>query len=307
MRIVALCNDRLAVPALQVLIQNRLLLAVGIPDRLSEPTQYILQLCKQSGVPVKSFSRGNFESAVSEWLEQQQPDVVLVKTFPWKIPASLLARPKHGFINFHYAPLPEFRGPSPLFWMIRNRAAEIGVTVHRMDAEFDTGDILLQKRIPLSSEFTAGMCTAQLAFVGAELTGQLLQGLHQGLLIPGPQPSEGGWYKRPLAEDLRINWKEQNAEDIVALVKACNPWAKGAPTSWNGWTFGITDARIVSYTVPDGTTPGTVLNVDSKNGLIIASRSGHALLVEVVYTEEGFFPGHRLAVFGLQTGAILGT
>lgn len=307
MRIVVLCNDRLAVPALQVLIQNRLLLAVGIPEQLSEPTQFIQQLCTQSGVPVQLFPRKNFEGTLSAWLQQNQPDVVLVKTFPWKIPAALLQVVKHGFINFHYAPLPEFRGPSPLFWMIRNRVPEIGVSVHKMDATLDTGDVLLQKRVPLSPEMTMGMCTAQLAFMGAELTGPLLQGLVQNLLPAVPQQTDkAAWYKRPAASDLQISWNEMTAAEVKALVKACNPWAKGAVTSWNGWKFGITDVTLSAQSAGDHPAPGTVAAIDEEKGLLIACKDGLLVRADVIYTEEGYFPGHRLSTFGLSSGNVIG-
>jgi methionyl-tRNA formyltransferase len=302
MRIVVLCNDRLALPALQLLVQNRLVLSVGLPNRHSEPAEVIRGLCRQAAVPHQKFTKQNLEVELEAWLLQHQPDVVLVKTFPWLIPSRLLKIPKHGFINFHYAPLPEFRGPSPLFWMIRNRVAEIGVTAHRMDDSFDTGDVLLQKRVPLSPDLTFGMCTAQLAFMGAEMTGQILQALHQAAVIPVKQENTTAqWYARPSANDLRIDWNTMDAAMINALVKACNPWAKGAPVSWNNWTFGITETSVTKNISGDYS-PGTIITLDEKQGVIIACFNKTAIHAEVIYTEEGFFPANRLAIFGLKAG-----
>ncbi|MEO5645787.1 MAG: formyltransferase family protein [Bacteroidia bacterium] len=303
MRIAVLCNDRLALPALQLLLQNRLIVAAGIPDRPSEATEIIRQRCESGGAAVQTFDRQDLDSKLEAWLHQHQPDVVLVKTFPWKIPARLLSIPKFGFINFHYAPLPEFRGPSPLFWMIRDQATELGVSIHRMEATYDTGDILLQRRVPLSPQMTSGMCTAQLAYMGAEMTGELLTGLLQASLKPVAQEnSKAGWYKRPVLTDMRINWQEMNAESVHALVRACNPWAKGAPTSWKGWTFGISFTTITLYPVPEGTPAGTVLALDETNGLVVACKDGSCLRVDIIYTEEGFFPGYQLLIFGLKSG-----
>ena len=308
MRIAVLCNDRLALPALQLLIQNKLVVAVGAPDRQSEFRAVIKNVCNQGGVPLQVFGKKEFESSLANWLQQHQPDVVLVKTFPWKIPGSLLTGPAHGFINFHYAPLPEWRGPSPLFWMIRNRAKEIGVSVHRMDLDLDTGDILLQNRVPLSSELTMGMCTAQLAFMGADLTAQLLQGIHTGSLKPVVQDqTKSGWFARPGAGDVRVNWETMSAEEIRALVKACNPALKGAATSYKGWTFGLTETSLSDHAVPTGTQPGTLLCLDKSKGLVVACHDQKALCVEVLYMEEGFLPGSGLALFGLTPGERLGT
>src|ERR1700741_820186 len=104
MRIAVLCNDRLGIPALQQLVQNRLVAAVGTSDRSPEMLALMKQLAAQSGVPYRVFSKKDLEADLTSWMEQCKPDVVLVKTFPFKIPSSVLKLPKHGFINFHYSP-----------------------------------------------------------------------------------------------------------------------------------------------------------------------------------------------------------
>lgn len=305
MRIVVLCNDRLALPALQLLMQNRLLLSVGLPDRKSEPAEVIRGLCVQNSIPVQKFTKQNLEQELEAWLILHQPDVVLVKTFPWLIPSRLLGLPKYGFINFHYAPLPEYRGPSPLFWMIRDQAKELGVSIHRMTTEFDAGEILFQHRLPLQPHLTYGMCTAQLAYTGAELTAMLLRDIAQSTLKPVPQNGDvAQWYKRPTANDLRITWDKMTAHQVNALVKACNPWAKGAPVKHNGWTFGLTETTVLN-TGNEGARPGTIVKLNEQNGLIIACQGNDSIRADVIYTEEGFLPGHRLSLLGLNTGAIL--
>jgi methionyl-tRNA formyltransferase len=82
-------------------------------------------------------------------------DLVVVYGFSWKIPPSVLNIPRFGFINIHSSVLPKYRGPAPVLWAIRNGDPEIGFTVHRMDEDFDTGPILVQKDgIPLDDDIT---------------------------------------------------------------------------------------------------------------------------------------------------------
>lgn len=307
MRIALLCNDRLAMPALQQLLQQRLLVAAGCSDRASETTTLIAQAVKTSGTPFQTFDKKNLEATLLAWLDQHKPDVVLVKTFPWKIPAAALSVPKHGFINFHYAPLPGWRGSNPLFWMLRNGIRFGGVTVHRMDPGFDTGPVLLKEQVTVSPETTFGMLTAQLAYAGLSLTAQLLNGLVSGTLKAEAQDeSLAKWYGRPRPEDLFIDWKTQPRAAIRALVNACNPWNKGAGVRFKGWTFGITAVSFSDHPVPEGTAPGTILVLDEKNGMIVACSDNKALRVDIVYCEEGFFPGYRLAMFGLRPGDQMG-
>ena len=308
MRIAILCNDRLALPALNQLLQNKLVVAVGVTDRVSEVQSLILRMCRQAGVPVQQFAKKNFNADISAWLFQYQPDAVFVKTFPWRIPAECLQVPKHGFINFHYAPLPEWRGSNPLFWMIRNKADTAGVTVHRMAEEFDNGDVLISQSLSVSPEYTFGFLCTQLAYAGVELTGKLLQGMMTNTLTPQVQDeSKAKWYGRPTPADLFIDWNTMRMVDIRALVKACNPWNKGAGTQSNGWTFGITDVSLSPVAVPEGALPGTILELDETKGFVIACTDKKAIRADVIYCEEGFYPGHRIVTFGLKKGQRLGT
>ena len=307
MRIALLCNDRLALPALNYLAQNKMLIAVGISNRVSETQLHIKQLCEQAGIPIRQFNKKDFNTQLKNWLQEYTPDVTLVKTFPWLILAECLAMPKHGFINFHYAPLPEWRGSNPLFWMIRNQAREAGVSIHKMDENFDSGNVMLQHRIPLASETTFGLLCTQLAFVGLELTQILLQQLISGTLKTIEQEhSKAKWYGRPKPTDLFINWDIMPAEEIRALTKACNPWNKGAATIGNGWVFGITEVSVLMQSVPQGTSSGTILELDEEKGLIIACCDNKALKIDVIYCEEGFFPGKKLSFFGFSKGQKLG-
>ncbi|MDR7212639.1 formyltransferase family protein [Flavobacterium piscis] len=279
------------------------MVAVGSSNHVSETVLLLEKQCTSSSVSFEVFEKNNLGSKLTLWLELHQPDVVLVKTFPWKIPAAVLSIPKFGFINFHYAPLPAFRGTNPLFWMIRNLESTGGVTVHQMDENLDTGDLLITKEVPIYPEASFGMLIGQLAYTGLELTMPLIQGLANGTLKPKKQNSSNSkWYSQPKQKDLFIDWKVMSSWEVRALVKACNPWQKGAAARYKGWLFGITDASLSFMTVAPETSSGTVIVLDESNGLIIVCADGKAIKVEVVYSEEGYFPGHKMTQFGLRKG-----
>lgn len=303
MRIAILCNDRLGIPALQHLVQNRLVQAAGTSDRTPEMIAVMKQVSAQAGVPSRIFTRKNFSAQLTEWLNEYKPDVVLVKTFPFRIPAEALSIPKFGFINFHYAPLPEFRGSNPLFWMIKEGVTTGGIAVHQMTEEFDSGPILLQQAVPFAPEATFGICCTQLAYAGVELTIKLVNGLQSGNLTPVAQEKkEERWYGRPEQKDFFIDWNKMNARQVNALVKACNPWLKGAPTKSKGWVVFITDAFALDASAPAHTLPGTILHLSPEQGLVIVCKEQTLLKAEVIYTEEGFFTGMQLLRFGLKPG-----
>jgi len=309
MRIAILCNDRLALPAINALLSSGRVVAVAMADKTSETHLLVQRLCRDTNTPFQLFRKNDFGRALILWLHAFHPDVVLVKTFPWKIPLAALSLPEHGFINFHYAPLPAWRGPNPLFWMIRNRAQVAGISVHRMDEHYDTGPLLLQLPVPLQADISFGILYTQLAYAGVNATSILLQQLATGTARAVPQDHrKAKWYPRPAAADLMIDWHTMPAASILSLVKACNPWNKGAATTWKGWTFGITEAALwaADQHIQD-TAAGTIVALDAEQGLIIACADGRLIRVGVIYTEEGFFEGHQLALFGIRQYEQLGT
>lgn len=301
MRIAILCNDRVALPALDYLLGSGQAVAVGMPARDSEMQILVRERCTQSGIPLNLFSKKNFTGQIMQWLSDCEPDVVLVKTFPFLIPAEALNIPSFGFINFHYAPLPAWRGANPLFWMIRNGARTGGVTVHEMNATYDAGPILLEETFPVHTDINFGIFYTQLAYLGLKLTMDLLKQLSSGTIQKKEQDhTQAKWYGHPQPSDLFINWNTMNSDEIKALIKACNPWNKGAATRWNNWTFGITYASVQDHVVVNGAVPGSILSIDTNKGFTIACKDGKALLAEVVYCEEGIYPGYCMSAFGLQ-------
>jgi len=73
-----------------------------------------------------------------------EPDLAVCGGFPVRIPADAIAVPRLGILNGHPSPLPRYRGPNPIGWAIRNGDSELGFTFHFMDAQIDTGPIVLQ-------------------------------------------------------------------------------------------------------------------------------------------------------------------
>lgn len=311
MRIAILCNDRLALPATAALLASGRVVTVAMPDRTSETRLLVQNLCTERNIPFQVFKKKDFGLQLVNWLHSHQPDVVLVKTFPWKIPAAALSLTTYGFINFHYAPLPAWRGPNPLFWMILNRVPMAGITVHKMDTSYDTGPVLLQLPVPMQADMTIGILGTQLAYAAVDATNFLLQGLITGSLSPVPQDhTQAQWYRRPVAADMVIDWSRMPAVTVQALVNACNPVNKGAATSWKGWCFGITNTSILPASgdaINKTVNAGTIVKLDAVNGLQVICCDGQLIKADVVYCEEGFFAGHRLGLFGLKQYDQLGT
>ena len=75
--------------------------------------------------------------------------------YPRKIIEPLLSAPINGFVNYHPAPLPQYKGPTELKDAIKNKEIDWGVTVHHMDKNYDTGKIIQLKKIHLHEPRTS--------------------------------------------------------------------------------------------------------------------------------------------------------
>lgn len=82
-------------------------------------------------------------------------DLGISYCYPRKITEPLLSKPKKGFINYHPAPLPEYKGPDEMELGIKNRETNWGVTVHFMDKSYDTGEIIKISKLKLHESPTS--------------------------------------------------------------------------------------------------------------------------------------------------------
>jgi methionyl-tRNA formyltransferase len=305
MKVALLCNNSLALPAMKKLADDRKLHAIGVPDKLQDMVSLFTQTASRLSVPVTVFSKGAFKEQLNTWMQDVSPDVVLVMTFPWRIPAATLAMPPLGFINFHYGLLPQMRGADPIFESIRRRKPTAGLTVHVMDENFDTGDILFREEFPLQPGATYGMLGAQQAYLGEQICGRIIDQLQQGRPVAVPQSeTDAAYYPAISPGELAISWKQMDSTDIIALVNSCNPVLRsGVSVYVNSWRIGICDASPVTLQGdPSQFQPGTILAADAQNGLLVMCRDGLAVKLDVVFAEEGLFPGHKLSFFGIKPG-----
>ena len=154
---------------------------------------------------------------IAPLLASVDPDLVVCMGFPWKIPPAALAVPRLGWLNGHPSLLPRHRGPLPVAWAIRDGDDEIGITFHRMDAELDTGPILVQRRYPLGEPKVPTVFYPEFGLAVGEALAEALEKLAAGK--GGTPQAEGGSYEtffteedawldlsRPAAEVHRLVW-----------------------------------------------------------------------------------------------------
>jgi methionyl-tRNA formyltransferase len=193
-----------------------------------------------------------------EKVEALQPDALVVAAFGQIIPKRLLDLPRLAPINVHGSLLPKYRGAAPIQFALMNGDAETGVTTMWMEPSLDTGDMLLQARLPIMPEDDYGTLLPKLADIGAPLLLETLDLLAQGN-CPRIKQDEAEATLSPSIkmEHTIVHWNDP-ADKIVNLVRALSP-RPGAISRVDG-----KDVKIWRATVTNGTeAPGKVVRVDS--------------------------------------------
>ena len=156
-------------------------------------------------------------------LEEDPADVGVVAAFGQILPQSVLDMPRLGCLNVHTSLLPKYRGASPIEAAILAGERETGVTTMQMDAGLDTGDILLQRTVPIGPRETGGSLTETLAAVGGELITETLSRLEAGTLAHIPQTGESSYAGLIRKEDGHLDLS-QPAERLERRIRAFDPW-----------------------------------------------------------------------------------
>lgn len=312
LRIVFMGTPALAATILEVLLreeQFEIIAAVTQPDQpkgrdLQLHPSDVKQLALSRGVPLFQPQRARD----AEFIEQMRvlaPDLVTVAAFGQLLPPALLEVPKFGCLNVHTSLLPKYRGAAPIQWAILNGDAETGVTIMKMDAGLDTGDIVSQEPTTITDEDTAGTLHARLAEMGARLLVRTIPAYAQGTLVPRPQPPGATHARKIRKEDGRIDWS-QPAIAIWNRIRGLTPWP-GTFTSLLRSSGPVMIKVLAGKPVEAGpATPGEVLCAD-KDGLVVACGEG-ALHIKELQREGGKRLSTRqfLAGFDLAPGERFG-
>lgn len=153
-------------------------------------------------------------------------DIILVGTWGEKLKKPIINLPKLATINAHPSLLPKYRGPNPYLQAIKHMEKESGVTFHLMDENYDTGAILHQKKVPITSTDTGTELRQKITSAAREGICELMQNLDREILIPMPQDEKKASYFSQIEEkEVMIN-TTKSAEEICAHIRAFSPWFK---------------------------------------------------------------------------------
>jgi methionyl-tRNA formyltransferase len=185
-------------------------------------------------------------------------DIFVVVAYGRLIPAEVFTLPPLGTINLHPSLLPRYRGAAPVEWALINGAAETGVTVQVINERLDAGDIVLQERIALDAETSAGELYETLLPRGADMLIASIEKLAGGSAARIPQNEDEATYCGKIDRALaRIDWRA-SAGSIHNLVRGLNP-RPGCWSSFRGMTVKVWKTALFGDEAPPPPGPGFLL------------------------------------------------
>ena len=313
MRLIFMGTPAFAVPTLEACLEagHEVAAVFTQPDRPKgrggELAQSPVKQCALAhSLPIHQPPRVRHPEVV-EQIRAIAPRAIVVVGYGQIIPQSIIDIPALGILNVHASLLPFYRGAAPIQWAVANGEIETGVTIMRIDAGLDTGDILLKESTLIGRDEPAPVLSSRLAAIGAALLIEALRGLDAGTITPVPQDHSIATLAPILKkEDGRIDWSLP-AQTIYNRLRGFTPWP-GASTTFRGQQLYIQSARLAADPAAPTTTalataaPGTLLPaVPARNRLSVACGSGTALEILELQLEgrkrvnaAAFLNGQRL-------------
>lgn len=302
MKIVFMGTPEFAVPTLKACIENFNVIAVFTqPDKpkgrgkkvgYSEVKEEALKHNIEIIQPIKL---KNDREAIDK-LKELAPDFIIVVAYGQILPKEVLDIPKYGCINLHASLLPKYRGAAPINWCIINGDKYTGNTTMLMDVGLDTGDILLQSKIEITDNMTAGELHDILMIDGAELMVKTIKAMANNEITPIKQNDNDSCYASMLNKEMaHIQW-DKSAVNIVNLVRGLNPWPV-AYCQYKGKTMKVYAAEVKE--VSKGEKPGTIVKA-YREGILVAASDNYVLIKEVQFPN-----GKRMSVESFLNGNII--
>lgn len=233
-------------------------------------------------------------------LSALKADVQVVVAFRM-LPEQVWNMPPLGTINLHASLLPRYRGAAPINWAIINGDKETGITTFKLQHAIDTGDILMQQRMPIRDDETAGELHDEMKVLGADLVYRTLLEYCPGRLSPAPQLNHGeDPALLPAApkihtETCRIDWS-QSVHQVYDLIRGLSPYP-GAFTYIDGKLIKIYRSVVEPHTVD---VHAGKWETDGKTYLRFGAKGGWISIVELQMEGKkrmdvaSFLRGYRL-------------
>jgi len=283
MRIVFMGTPEFAVPSLRKLAESRHTI-VGVvtqPDRpkgrgLSLGSVPVTQEALKLGFTViqpDDLTNRNFTQSLADL----KGDCFAVVGFRI-LPEAVFQMPPKGTVNLHASLLPQYRGAAPIQWAVVRGETLTGVTTFFIRKKVDSGDIILQDKIAIGENETAGELHDRLAMLGADVLARTMDLIESDRVERVPQCGMVSLAPKLLPEHCKIDWGAP-AVEIHNLIRGLSP-KPGAFTMLKHERLKIFRSRLVDKMESNDSSPGTVVCC-TRGGLTVRTGKGNLQILDV--------------------------
>lgn len=285
LRIVFFGTPDFAVASMAALVDAgaNVIAAVTAPDKpagrgMQLQASAVKQYALSKNIPVLQPPKLKNPEFLAE-LKALKADLHIVVAFRM-LPEAVWNMPPMGTVNVHASLLPQYRGAAPINWAIINGEKETGVTTFKLQHEIDTGNILLQQKVPITPDDNAGTLHDKLMKEGAALLIRTVKGLAENSITPVPQQDvDAGALKHAskiFKEHTHIDWNRP-VQEIQNLVRGMSPYP-AAYTELAGKNVKLYHTH--TETTVTGKDPGS-FDTDQKSWLRFAAADGWVYVDEL--------------------------
>lgn len=268
-----------AVPSLKALVEH----GYNVVGVITQPDRPKGRGGKVQKSPVKLYAEDRGLSIFqpikikenADMLRELAPDICVTAAFGQILTKEILDIPKHT-VNVHASLLPRHRGAAPIHWAILSGDSHTGVSTMLTDIGIDTGDILLQEACEILPSDNTEILSERLANMGAELLIKTLDELDR--IVPTKQDDSISTYDPIIAKKLGCVDFTEEADYIERLSRAMQPWPRAYFISESGGIYKLSDIEILKKSTAE---PGTVVNSDKNNGIVIATATEDIRLLRI--------------------------
>ena len=306
MRISIIGQSAFGKSVLEALAKNNVDEIVGVfapPTREGRPDDPISESAHALNVPVFEFKRLRDKEAITQF-KTVQPELCIMAFVTDIVPMEMINYPILGTIQYHPSLLPLHRGPSSINWPIINGESTTGLTIFWPDNGLDTGPVLMQKTVEITTKETLGDLYFKKLFpLGVEAIIESVELVRSGkapkIVQDESMATYEGWCK---ADDVQVKW-EENTSTVFNMIRGADP-QPGANTTFNGTKLSLYDAAASS----DNTAiPGTVISIGEFE-IQISTGDGAVNIGRVRESGSGKVTSSEWAEsVGLAVGDLLGT
>ena len=290
MKIIFLGTPEFAVASLDILVQNnyKIVGVITAPDKPAGRGRQITQsavkkYALENAIPVLQPTNLKDPDFLEE-LKSLKADLQIIVAFRM-LPEAVWNMPQLGTFNLHASLLPQYRGAAPINWAIINGEKYTGVTTFFLNHDIDTGNIILQEKVTITDDETAGELHDKLMKKGSELvlkTVQQIEAKNYTLITQDQLISENNEPKKAykiFKETCKIDFND-TTENVYNKIRGLSPY----PTAWfelQSINKTIYSFKVFSATKRSGKEMNTAIETDNKSYLYIKTCDGAISIEEL--------------------------